>query len=273
MEFEGIMKKMPTESVDGEVQYFYPNTEKGLINELLGQQIRLKFLDKISCLNCGNTTKKTFGDGMCYKCFSSAPEAAPCIIRPELCEAHLGKGRDIEWEENHHNQPHVVYLALSSSIKVGVTRAKQIPYRWLDQGANAAIILAEVPYRQLAGEIEVFLKDFYTDKTSWQAMLKNHVSEANLLDEKDDAAGQLPEELQDFISERDEVFEFKYPVLEYPSKTTSVKLDKMPEFHGILSGIKGQYWMFSDGRVINWRNHGGYHVAIEKSKQANPTLF
>jgi hypothetical protein len=31
------------------------------------------------------------------------------------------------------------------------SRETQIPTRWIDQGANQALILAETPYRQLAG--------------------------------------------------------------------------------------------------------------------------
>ena len=125
------------------------------MNELLGQKLRIEFQGRINCVACGRATKKAFGQGFCYPCFANAPENAECIVRPELCEGHLGKGRDPEWELKYHVQPHFVYLAVSSGLKVGITRATQIPYRWIDQGASSAIILAEVPYRRLSGEIEV----------------------------------------------------------------------------------------------------------------------
>ena len=105
----------------------------------MGSTLKLEFQNQTNCINCGRLTKKSFAQGFCFPCFTNAPQNAECIIRPELCEAHLGKGRDPEWEERNHNQPHVVYMALSSGIKVGVTRQTQVPYRWIDQGASKAI--------------------------------------------------------------------------------------------------------------------------------------
>ena len=109
--------------------------------------------------------KNHLEEGSATNVFTSAPEASPCIIRPELCEAHLGKGRDPEWEEKHHNRPHYVlfgsFLRQSKLVLPGKTK---FPTRWIDQGASYAIKLAKVPYRKLAGDIEVALKDIYTDK-------------------------------------------------------------------------------------------------------------
>jgi hypothetical protein len=116
---------------------------------------------------------KSFGEGLTYKEFMESPIASPSIMRPELSEIHNGIAlRDYEWEVKHHLQPHFVYIALTSNFKVGVTRTSNTPYRWIDQGAIQAIILAEVPYRQLAGLIEVSLKNHISDKTAWQKMLK-----------------------------------------------------------------------------------------------------
>jgi hypothetical protein len=52
-------------------------------------------------------------------------------------------------------QPHYVYLANSSGLKVGLTRASQIPTRWLDQGAAQALLCVRVPTRRQAGLVEV----------------------------------------------------------------------------------------------------------------------
>jgi hypothetical protein len=54
----------------------------------------------------------------------------------------------------------------------------------------------------------------------------------------------------------------EYPVMSYPEKIKSINLDKTPEFSGKLSGIKGQYLIFEDGRVINFRKYAGYLVTI-----------
>jgi hypothetical protein len=264
MKYSGNLGKMHVQHTDP-ITYDLELGEQALrINDVIGKQIRLSFAGRINCVNCGKITKKAFGEGYCYPCFISAPSNAECVIRPELCEGHLGKGRDPEWEEAKHNQPHVVYLALTSGVKVGVTREANIPDRWIDQGAWKVIRLAETPYRRLAGEIEVFLKEFVTDKTNWQRMLKNEMdTEADLLAEKESLLNELPEELGQYYSENDEVLEFNYPIAHYPKKVTSLNFDKTPEIAGQLEGIRGQYLIFASGEVLNIRKFSGYWVDVE----------
>lgn len=250
--------------LDGQVHYYLMH-EGGMVhmNELIGKEIDLVYEGIINCMICGKKTKKSFGNGACYPCFMNAAESSPCIINPELCEAHLGRGRDVEWEDKHHNQPHVVYLAKSSAIKVGVTRSTQVPTRWIDQGASEAIILAEVPYRQLAGAIEVQLKDHFTDKTNWQRMLKNEVTAIDLLETKEDVLNHyLDESYHEFISDNDDIININFPVLAYPEKVKSTNLEKEPIIEGVLQGIKGQYLYFENGKVINIRNHSGYLITL-----------
>lgn len=240
--------------------------EDGIVkmNELIGQKIKLSFSGRINCVVCASEIKKVFGQGMCFNCFSKSPQNSDCILRPELCEGHLGKGRDIEWEQANHVQPHVVYLALTNGVKVGVTRENNIPTRWIDQGAWKVIRFAEVPYRQLAGEIEVFLKDFLTDKTNWQRMLKDERDEeVDLVEEKEELLNELPESLGQYYSENDEVLEFTYPVLSYPAKVSSLNFDKNPIIEEKLIGIRGQYLIFEGGKVINIRRFSGYYVELE----------
>jgi hypothetical protein len=233
------------------------------MNELLGKEIHLKFMNEINCTACGKKTNKSFGQGFCYQCFISAPEASDCVLRPELCKAHQGISRDMEWSQNHCLTEHYVYLAISSELKVGVTRANQIPTRWIDQGAWKAIKLASTPNRYLAGEIEVELKKFMNDKTNWQRMLQNKLAlEVNLIEEKQKAWELLSEELQQYVIDDDTITKIKYPVIEYPQKVKSVSFDKIMEFSGILWGIKGQYLIFKDGHVFNVRTHSGYKVQL-----------
>lgn len=250
-------------SLDEEVQYsFNIDGEKVILNDWIGKEVALHFTGEINCIDCGKLTNKSFGQGFCYPCFMNSPQNSPCIIRPELCEAHEGKGRDVEWEETHHNRPHFVYLAKSSGVKVGVTREDQIPTRWIDQGASEGIKLAYVPYRQLAGEIEVLLKEFISDKTNWQRMLKNQISSVDLLDLKEEMIENLPEEYHDFIADDDDVISLNYPVYQYPTKVQSIKLEKVNQFKAVLKGIKGQYLIFEGGIVINLRNHSGFKVSF-----------
>lgn len=259
----GNLRKMITNLGD-QVEYTLRLSEDIAMNDLVGQEIHLEWLGTINCQKCNKITKKSFGEGFCYNCFISAPESAECIIRPELCRAHLGEGRDPEWEEKHHNQPHIVYLAASSAVKVGITRATQVPTRWIDQGASSAIRLAETPNRYQAGMIEVALKEFFTDKTHWQKMLKNDIDETiDLVESKWELEEHLPNDIIELFSENDEIVELNYPVMSYPLKVKSLSFEKNPSVRGKLAGIKGQYLIFDTGEVLNIRKHTGYHVEIK----------
>ncbi|MBN1252598.1 MAG: DUF2797 domain-containing protein [Bacteroidales bacterium] len=247
------------------VQYYLPiGNEIIYMNELIGKEIELKSEKQINCISCGKTTKTSFAQGYCYNCFISVPETSECILKPELCQAHLGISRDMEWSKNHCLTNHYVYLAISSGLKVGVTRATQIPTRWIDQGAWKAIKLAETPNRNLAGLIEVELKNYMSDKTSWQKMLKNDINfNIDLEDEKQKAWELLNPDLQQYITEDDDITEINYPVIEYPKKIKSVNFDNIEIYKGKLIGIKGQYLIFEDNTVINIRKHTGYLISLD----------
>lgn len=233
------------------------------VNGLCGEKLRLRFTGAIHCVLCGRQTNKSFGTGFCYPCFRDAPQASPCIIHPELCEGHLGRGRDPEWEADHHVQPHVLYLAITSGLKVGVTRETEVPTRWIDQGAAWAIRLAHTPNRYDAGRIEVFFKNHVSDRTAWQTMLKNRQpTDIDLAGEKHRLRALLPDDLGAFGTADDTITELTYPVRGYPLKVKSINLDKTPEVEGVLWGIKGQYLMLQDGRVLNVRKHSGYEVEL-----------
>lgn len=255
-----ILHKMNAVLTDTVEYSFRVASEKIVANDYIGKPIRLAFSGAIYCVNCSKKINKSF-QGFCFNCFQTAPNAAECIIRPELCRAHLGEGRDVEWEQSNHNQPHVVYLALSSEIKVGVTRTTQVPTRWIDQGASAAIRLMETPNRFEAGRIEVALKSIFTDKTNWQKMLKNEINETiDLVEEKWRLQEQLPDDLITYFSEDDELIEINYPVLQYPEKIKSLSFDKQAIIEKKLIGIKGQYLLFDDQSVLNIRKHEGYEI-------------
>ena len=180
MVFEGNLRKMSTSLSNGMAQYTLPlfdvlnAADRVDMNEFIGKEVKLSFDGQINCVATGAVIKKTFGEGLSYKAFMESPLATPSIIRPELSRIHEGIAlRDEAWEKEHHLKPHVTYLSLTSEIKVGVTRLSNVPSRWVDQGADKAIVIAEVPYRQAAGLIEVALKEYLSDKTNWRNMLRN----------------------------------------------------------------------------------------------------
>lgn len=264
MKYSGIFRKMTTKLNDCFVSYKLILSEDEVnANKLIGKKITINWENEITCVKCGNKTIKSFAQGYCFPCFASAPETAPCILKPELCEAHLGIARDLEWSNKNCLAPHIVYLALSDKLKVGVTRLTQIPTRWIDQGAIKAIKFAEVPNRHLAGLIEVNLKQHISDRTSWQKMLKNEVSfDIDLLSEKSKAKQLLRSDLSEYYTNDNYITEIKYPVNKYPEKVKSINLEKIKTFSGKLSGIKGQYFIFDDGHVINIRKYGGYNISL-----------
>jgi hypothetical protein len=259
----GELKKMKVDLQDV-VSYHLQLSAPINMNNYIGHSIQLSWTGIILCSRCGKKTAKSFGEGFCYPCFQTAPEAAPCIIKPELCRAHLGEGRDPEWEKTHHNTEHIVYLAATDAVKVGITRVNQVPIRWIDQGASSAIQLAITPNRYEAGRIEVALKDFFTDKTNWQRMLKHEIDETiDLVHEKWQVAEQLPADITQFFSESEEVTHIQYPVVEFPTTLKSLSFDSTPTISGKLMGIKGQYLILDEGRVVNIRKHTGYQVEWE----------
>lgn len=271
MNEEGELRKMPaTLDANNKVHYQFClfNREKmenvfSNIEGSIGRNITIRFSGKIFCKKCGKETKTSFNQGFCYNCFRTAPESAECIIRPELCRAHLGEGRDPVWENENHNQPHIVYLAASDVVKVGVTRVTQIPTRWIDQGASSAIKLAETSNRYEAGLIEVALKSTFTDKTNWRKMLTNQVDESIDLEEtKWQLAEQLPRDISQYISADDKITTLHYPVVTFPQKVKSVDLEKTPSVSGKLVGIKGQYLLLEGGQALNIRRHAGYQINL-----------
>ncbi|NOZ07812.1 MAG: DUF2797 domain-containing protein [FCB group bacterium] len=234
------------------------------MNNLIGHYIVLEWAGEIRCIVCGRKTNRSFFQGLCYPCFLNAPEASECILRPELCRAHLGESRDMAWSELHCLQEHIVYLALTSHVKVGVTRSSQIPTRWIDQGAWKTITIAKTHNRTTAGQIEVALKKHTPDKTFWQRMLKNVcASDIDLTFKKRELAAKLPPKFRNFITRDSDVTEILYPVSEYPTKIKSTGFDKCSEIAGLLSGIRGQYLYFDDNRVLNLRKHQGYIISLE----------
>ena len=269
-----ILRKMSTK-LSNKVEYFLEIHDKRYkINDYLGSFISIEWSGQVVC-ECGKKMKKFYRPGYCYKCYWESPTASQSIFKPELCTAHLNiEERDLEWEKKFQIAPHYVYLANSSGIKVGITRKEQKVTRWMDQGASQAILLAEVPNRRLSGDIEVALKKFVKDITNWRKMLSGEPEPIDLIKIKSELSMYVPEELKKYIVTDNNVTEISYPVVEYPKKIKSLKLEKQNHIKGELKGIKGQYLLFDQDRVFNVRSHSGFIVNLsmqQENKQS--TLF
>lgn len=272
----GTLKKMRTQAAEP-VEYFFTDgwfekekrQDDCRVNDYLGGPLEIHFSGQIHCTACGRKTKKTFNQGFCFPCSQSRAEADICMVKPELC--HHGDAdhpcRDEEFAQTQCFQPHYLYCSLTSGVKVGITRQPNIPSRWIDQGAVAAIPVAMLPDRRTVGLVEKRLSDEgYADKTHWTRMLKGSPApgEFDLLDISEKVVDRLTEWGVEGILSPLERLEhtFEYPVKVWPTKVKSFNLDKDPVAGGVLQGIKAQYLIF-DGGVINLRKFSGYKVEIK----------
>lgn len=261
MTYQGVLTKMESEYSEPIQYYLIFENDFITMNQLLNSTITIQFV-KYQCLNCG-LDKPIYRQGFCKSCFFDIPQAADWIMRPELSTAHLDKeDRDLAYEKKVQLQPHIVYLANSSNVKVGVTRKSQVPTRWIDQGAHEAIEIVEVPNRYLAGITEVALKDHVSDKTNWRTMLKNEIQDEDLVTWRERLKQYIPEEAKAYFIASNKETELQFPVIKYPAKPKSLNLKKTPNYTGKLVGVKGQYLIFEDDTVFNVRANEGLVVAI-----------
>lgn len=268
----GIVRKLKSQlDESGSVHYHLPIGDTLFdLNAVIGKKLTISSLQKISCCHCGKSIKKSYSQGYCYPCMQRLAQCDMCIMKPETCHHSKGTCREPEWGEANCMIHHYVYLANTSSLKVGITRHSQVPTRWIDQGATQALPIFKVNTRLQSGLVEIALAEFIADKTNWRAMLKGKPESIDLKAKAADLKPLINDALADLrlkygaesIEELDEdVVELTFPVTEYLPKISSFNLDKTPEISGVLLGIKGQYLIF-DGGVINIRKYGSYHLNV-----------
>ncbi|HCT98645.1 MAG TPA: DUF2797 domain-containing protein [Methylococcaceae bacterium] len=270
---QGRLEKMRVHNADW-VQYdIVLNGEMRALNPLIGRIITLEHTGKLVCGHCGQFMKKSFNQGYCYPCFARLAQCDLCMVKPETCHYDAGTCREPHWAETFCFQPHFVYLANTSGLKVGITRHSQLPTRWIDQGAIQALPVFSVSSRRLSGQIEQLLASHVSDKTQWQRMLKHQVQALDLLSQRDRLLGLCSGELArlthqhqgqiQFLSQA-QMLELHYPLPMPPRKVTALNFDKTPCVSGVLEGIKGQYLIFEHG-VLNVRKFAGYDIRFSVS--------
>lgn len=241
------------------------------MNPLVGKSLRFIFAGEIHCQSCDRKIKKSYSGGFCFPCSQKLAQCDLCFMKPETCHYDQGTCREPEWADSVCMQDHIVYLANSSGIKVGITRIGQIPTRWIDQGASQAIPIFKVKTRYQSGLVEVMFKQHVSDRTDWRKMLKGQAEAVDLEAVRQTLMQECSSEIEalqqrfgddaivPLVNER--IVEIEYPVEQYPAKVTSFNFDKTPEVGGVLHGIKGQYLIFDKG-VINIRKFTGYNVTM-----------
>jgi len=268
---EGNILKMRT-TLAQTVEYVLPIGEGQIaMNERIGQTIKLHYQGEIHCVACGRKTNKSFSQGHCYPCFKRLAACDMCIMKPETCHYDAGTCREPQWGEDNCFQPHYVYLANSSGVKVGITRGTQIPTRWMDQGAGQALPIFKVATRLQSGLLEVALKEHISDRTDWRKMLKQNAKPVDLKMIRDELIEKCDTKIANIKQQHgsdaieqlaEEVVEINYPITQYPEKIKSLNFDKQSDIEGELQGIKGQYLILDTG-VLNIRKFSGYNIRVD----------
>ncbi|RME19027.1 MAG: DUF2797 domain-containing protein [Deltaproteobacteria bacterium] len=222
--------------------------------------VEIRSTGRTFCLNCGTGTRKNYGGGYCWRCFSTLARTDSCIVRPHTCHFHLGTCREPDWGMRHCMVPHVVYLALTSHLKVGVTREDRKFERWAEQGASEAVVIARTPDRKTAGFVEHELSRHFSDRTNWARLVTGRKTEVDWEGAKEILPALLPEELRRWLVESSQTY-LSHPVERYPPRARSIRLTKSPVVRGRLLGVVGQYLLFEDG-AFNVRAHGGHEVEL-----------
>lgn len=263
----GVVLKMRTRLADGEARYELPVGDALVdVNALVGREVRLRFTGEIRDVATGEPIKKSYGDGYSYKSFTTLARCDVCMVRPELCHYERGTCREPEWGREHCLRDHVVYLAVTDALKVGITRAANVPSRWIDQGAGLALPILKVGDRLASGLVETELAKEYRDKSDWRRMLRGEGD-----GEKPDLAAirdrifDRHSDLLDGLGAEDldqEPVAIRYPVLSLPERLAPLSLSKEPVVEGELLGARGQYLLFARG-VLNVRRHQGHVLRVE----------
>jgi hypothetical protein len=272
MTLTGPLRKMLSDPARP-VAYRLPIGDESLpLNPTIGAPLHLRFEGEILCRHCGRRTRKSYSQGYCFPCSQRLAACDLCIVRPERCHYAHGTCREPAWGEAHCMRPHFVYLANTSGLKVGITRAHQGETRWVDQGASQALPILAVASRHIAGLIEVALAEHVSDRTDWRVMLRGPAPPLDLVGERDQLLGQCAATIESIrarfgkdavrVLKREQVREFQYPVVAYPDRIRSLSLDRTPVVEGRLDGVKGQYLIFEQG-VLNVRKFGAYVVAVD----------
>ena len=268
----GFIRKLITEH-NQPVDYHLPLSDAQIhLNPLIGSKIRLSYTGNIECTHCGRATKKSFSQGYCYPCFKKLAQCDLCMMSPERCHYHLGTCREPDFGDRVCMQPHIVYLANSSGLKVGITRPNQVPTRWIDQGAVQALPLFEVSSRQMSGFVETMFKAHISDKTHWQKMLKSEGIHVDLMLAREQLLAEAKSGIDDLIEihgeanirlvELPDAVTIEYPVEQYPTKVKALNFEKTSVIEGVLQGIKGQYLILDIG-VVNIRKFTSYEISFE----------
>ena len=230
------------------------------ISSWIGSTLRLEATGVIHCGHCGQPTKRSYSQGYCYSCFKRLARCDLCMMAPTRCHYDQGTCREPQWGESFCFAPHLVYLANSSDLKVGITRPGQEFTRWTDQGAEQGLVLLHTETRQLAGALEATLGQWVSDRSNWRKLISQPAEPIDLAAEAKRLLARmakLPRGAAVAVSEPQTLL---YPVQAY-AEPKSLKLQPGKGLEAELLGIRGQYLLFAQG-ALNVRNLTSMEVVV-----------
>jgi len=215
--------------------------------------------------------KKNYRNGFCSTCFGKLASCDICSIKPNLCHYQFNTCRDKVWAEKNCFHDHYVYISKTSSLKIGITKYKQIPYRWVDQGAVQALPIIKVKSRYQAGLVECLMKNYIPDKTNWKKMLLSEVEGTSIIEKRKfllDKTAKKIEVMNKGLKSKIKILSNLNPInINYPIKKNPkiIKVfclsDNNNEYSDVLIGIKGQYLIFEQS-IINMKKLLGHEISI-----------
>src|SRR5437016_11402842 len=98
-QIHGHVRKMIA-TAESPVSYRLPIGDVELpLNAFLGKTMCIEYTGAITCIACGQRTKKSFHQGYCFRCFRTLARCDLCMVKPELC--HFAQGTCRERSEEH----------------------------------------------------------------------------------------------------------------------------------------------------------------------------
>lgn len=223
-------------------------------------QISIDIEHKFSCCSCKKTVKKLYSQAYCFPCSQKLACCDLCVLKPVLCHYDMGTCREPEWGKEFCMTPHIVYIAWTSDIKVGVTRKHRLLTRWREQGAMMAAALFETTSRHQAGILEDQLRQYYRDQTAWRKMLQcQHVPTEYFTNIFHEAVVHVE------LFTKKSALNYEPHTLHYPMHG-DIKVASLGQPNNAytiedqLIGIKGHYLLFTSG-VLSVRTLMGRHIS------------
>lgn len=236
------------------------------LSELVGTEVRLTISEDQYCTQCGTESKSS----PCSGCAGEPPHAT-CVMHPAAHCDYTGCPYP-DYKERSCSHSHIVYLAATDRIKVGISRESRARCRWAEQGASHAIPIARAPNRKAAGIIEKALGEEWPQRHRHQWYLPMDNAVERLIDDAL-ATDLIPEKLwpcylwddADREAVRDAIVDvpsITAPSLNERLTSNQYALSAGETREGRVLGIRGEI-IATDSFVVNLNEHSGHPVTIE----------